>query len=76
MNKQGKKFIKTENIKKSEQRIRLLDRRLANIRNTYIHEVTKDLVRTTPKKIVTGDLNVKGMMKNKHLSKGCCRTMS
>jgi len=68
-NKQGRKFIKTENIKKSEQCIRLLDRRLANIRNTYIHEVTKALVRTTPKKIVIEDLNVKGMMKNKHLSK-------
>lgn len=50
MNKQSKKFIKTNNIKKLEQRIRLLDRRLTNIRNTYIHEVTKDLVRTTPKK--------------------------
>lgn len=68
-NKQGKKFIKTNNIKKLEQKIRLLDRRLTNIRNTYIHEVTKDLVRTTPKKIVIEDLNVKGMMKNRHLSK-------
>lgn len=68
-NKQGKKFVKTNNIKKLEQKIRLIDRRLANIRNTYIHEVTKDLVRTTPKKIVIEDLNVKGMMKNKHLSK-------
>ena len=69
MNKQGKEYIKTKNIKKLEQRIRLQDRRLANIRNTYIHEVTKDLVRTTPKKIVIEDLNVRGMLKNKHLSK-------
>ena len=69
MNKRGKKFVKTNNIKKLEQRLRLIDRRLSNIRNTYIHEVTKDLVRTTPKRIVIEDLNVKGMMKNKHLSK-------
>ena len=69
INKQGKKFIKTENIKKLEQKIRMIYRRLANIRNTYIHEVTKDLVRTTPKKIVIEDLNVRGMLKNKHLSK-------
>lgn len=69
MNKQGKKFIKTENIKKLEQKIRMIDRRLANIRNTYIHKVIKDLVRTTPKKIVIEDLNVRGMLKNKHLSK-------
>lgn len=69
VNKQGNKFIKTENIKKLEQQIRLLDRRLSNIRNTYIHTMTKDLVRTKPKAIVIEDLNVRGMMKNKHLSK-------
>jgi len=69
MNKRGSKFIKTENIKKLEKRIRLLDRRLANIRNIYVHVVTKDLVRTTPKKIVIEDLNVRGMMKNRHLSR-------
>ncbi len=69
MNKQGKEYVKTGNIKKLEQRIRLLDTRLANIRNTYIHKVTKGLVRTTPKKMVIEGLNVKGMIKNKHLSK-------
>lgn len=69
MNKKGQKFSKTENIKKLGQRIKLLERRIYNIRNTYIHEVTKDLVRNTPKKIVIEDLNVKGMMKNKQLSR-------
>ena len=68
-NRQGKHFVKTANIGKLEERIRLLDRRLRNIRNTYIHEVTKNLVKTTPKRIVIEDLNVRGMMKNKHLSK-------
>lgn len=43
----------------------MIDRRLANIRNTYIHEVTKDLIRTKPKKIVIEDLNVRGMLKRK-----------
>ena len=69
LNKQGNKFVKTENIKKLEQKIRLLDRRLTNIRNTYIHTMTKELVRTKPKAIVIEDLNVSGMMKNRHLSK-------
>lgn len=69
MNKQGKKPVKTNNIKKLEQKVKLIGRHLTNIRNTYIHEVTKNLVRNTPKKIVIEDLNVKGMMKNKHLSK-------
>lgn len=68
-NRQGNHFVKTANIRKLEERIRMLERRLRNIRNTYIHEVTKNLVRTTPKKIVIEDLNVRGMMKNKHLSK-------
>ena len=47
----------------------LKDRKLKNIRNTYIHQVTYDLVKTKPACIVIEDLNVKGMMKNKHLSK-------
>lgn len=69
LNKQGNKFVKTENIKKLEQKIRLLDRRLSNIRNTYIHTMTKDLVRTKPKAIIIEDLNVSGMTKNRHLAK-------
>ena len=68
-NKQGTIFVKTSNIKKLEQQIRLIDRRLKNIRDTHIHNMTKDLVRTKPKAIVIEDLNVSGMMKNKHLSK-------
>ena len=68
-NKQGNKFVKTNNIKKLEQQIRLIDRTLSNIRHNYIHNITKDLVKTTPKTIVIEDLNVSGMMKNKHLSK-------
>lgn len=68
-NKQGSKFVKTKNILKLEQEIRLIDRCLKNIRNTYIHETTKALVRTKPSTIVLEDLNVKRMMKNKYLSK-------
>lgn len=35
----------------------------------HIHQVTTEIVKTKPSKIVVEDLNVKGMMKNKHLSK-------
>lgn len=69
MNKQGNKFVKTSNILKLQHKISLIDRRLSNIRHTYIHKITKDLVRTKPKRIVIEDLNVKGMLKNKHLAK-------
>lgn len=68
-NRHDKKYIKTSNIIKLEHKIVLIDRRLKNIRNTYIHDVTTDLVRTKPSKIVIEDLNIRDMMKNKHLSK-------
>ena len=69
LNKQCNKYIKTNNIKKLEQKVRLLDRKLKNIRDNYIHNITMDLVRTKPRAIVIEDLNVKGMLKNRHLSK-------
>ena len=69
MNKDGNIYIKTNNIKKLERQIRLIDRTLSNIRDTYIHQVTYDLVKTKPNCIVIEDLNVSGMLKNKHLSK-------
>ena len=69
MNKEGNKYVKTNNILKLEQDIRLIDRKLKNIRNTYIHTVTMNIVKTKPYAIVIEDLNVSGMMKNKHLSK-------
>lgn len=75
LNKQGNKFIKTNNIIKLEQQIRLIDRRLKNIRETYIHTITNDLVKTKPSIIVIEDLNVSQMLKNKYLSKSikdCC----
>ena len=64
--KTGKKFIKTNNIEKLKKKIRLLDRKLRNIRDTYIHQVTYDVVKTKPKNIVIEDLNVRGMLKNRH----------
>ena len=68
-NKEGQRYHKTANIVKLEKKIRLLHRRLANIRDNYIHQITTEIVKTKPSKIVIEDLNIKGMMKNKHLSK-------
>jgi len=75
MNKEGTKFIKTNNIEKLERKIRILDRKLKNIRETYLHEVTSSLVKTKPEKIVVEDLDVSSMLKNKYLSSSiskCC----
>ena len=69
MNKDGKKFIKTKNIIKLESQIRIIHHKLFNIRLNYAHNITNALVKSKPEYIVMEDLNVKGMMKNKHLSK-------
>lgn len=61
-------FIKTKNIEKLENTTKLIHRKLANIRNNYLHRVTTSIVKTKPYRIVIEDLNVSGMMKNKHLS--------
>lgn len=69
MNKDGQRFVKTKNIIKLEKRILKLHHRLKNIRQQYIHEITSALMKRKPSFIAIEDLNVSGMMKNKHLSK-------
>lgn len=69
MNKQGNKFVKTKNIIKLERQIKLIHLRLSNIRNNHLHQATNKIVKTKPSRIVIEDLNVSGMMKNRHLSK-------
>lgn len=68
MNKEGSRFVKTRNIIKTEKNMRKLHRRLANIRNNHLHQTTSAIVKTKPYRIVMETLNIKGMMKNKHLS--------
>lgn len=69
LNKQGNKFIKTKNIKKLERQVRLIDRKLHNIRENYIHTITNKIIRQFPKRIMLEDLKVKNMMKNKYLAR-------
>ena len=69
MNRKGGTFPKTCNIIKIEKEICLLQRTLTNIRRNHLHQSTTSIVKTKPRRIVIEDLNVKGMMKNKHLSK-------
>lgn len=68
-NKKGGVFVKTSNTIKLEKKIKLIHRRLKNIRQNYIHQTTTEIAKTKPSKIVVEDLNIKGMMKNRHLSK-------
>ena len=69
LNKEGKRFIKTKNIKRLEKQVRLIDRKLSNIRENYNQSIVNDIISKYPKRIMIEDLNVKGMMKNRHLAR-------
>ena len=68
-NKKGECYYKTSNIIKLENQLLKLNHRLTNIRNDYLHKVTSEIINRKPKFITIEDLNVSGLMKNKHLSK-------
>ena len=67
-NKKGVCYCKTKNILKSEKQLLKINHRLTNICHNYLHYVTSEIISRKPKFIVLEDLNVKGMMKNKHLA--------
>ena len=68
MNKKGECYCKTSNIIKSEKRLLRINHKLANIRNNHAHQATTAIIKRKPSFICLEDLNVQGMMKNKHLS--------
>lgn len=68
-NKQGKKYIKTNNIIREEEKLRKIHAKITNIRKNYMHQTTHELVSMLPKRVVMEDLDVSGMMKNRRLSK-------
>lgn len=68
-NRKGNRYIKTRNIERDESKLRKIYTHIANIRKNYIHQCTHSLISLLPKRVVMEDLNVQGMMKNKHLSK-------
>lgn len=63
------KHNKTKNIIKLERQIKLIHRSLRNIRINHIRKFVSELIKKQPQYIAIEDLNVKGMMKNKHLAK-------
>lgn len=68
ISKKGDSYCKTSNIIKAEKKLLKLNHRLTDIRHDYLHQTTTEIINRKPKFIVLEDLNVKGMMKNKHLS--------
>ena len=63
------KYVDTKNILKLNKEIKLLNRKLTNIRFNYIHHLTSDLVKKLPQRIVIEDLTITEMTRNKHMAK-------
>ena len=57
------------NIQKQKRVVQKLHHKIDNIRTDYINKTIAEIVKTKPSYITIEDLNVSGMMKNKHLSK-------
>jgi len=58
-----------QNIQKQVLKVQKLHHKIDNIRTDYINKTVNGIVKTKPSYITIEDLNVKGMMKNRHLSK-------
>ena len=68
-NNKMKGAVTRQNIQKQVLKVQKLHQRIDNIRTDYINKCVNEIVKTKPSYITIEDLNVKGMMKNKHLSK-------
>lgn len=58
-----------QNIQKQLLRVQKLHQRIDNIRTDYMNKTIAEIVKNKPSYITIEDLNVKGMMKNRHLAK-------
>ena len=58
-----------KNIQKQRLKVQKLHHKIDNIRTDYINKTIAEIVKTKPSYITIEDLNVSGMMKNRHLSK-------
>ena len=69
LNKNLERGATRQNIQKQKLKVQKLHQRLDNVRTDYLNKVISELVKTKPMWITIEDLNVSGMMKNRHLSK-------
>ena len=63
------KSTQRANIQKQKLKVQKLHHKMDNIRTDYINKTIAEIVKTKPSYIMIEDLNVKGMMKNRCLSK-------
>ena len=62
-------FTQRANIQKQKLKVQKLHHKIDDIRTDYINKTIAEIVKTKPSYITIEDLNISGMMKNKHLSK-------
>ena len=67
--KGGKATVSAKNYKKQVLRVQKIHFKLSNIREGFVRSVVNSLVKAKPKYVSVEDLNVKGMMKNRCLSR-------
>jgi len=65
----NKKGESAKNRAKQVLKIQKIYKRIANIRTDYLRKIVIEIVKSKPSFITIEDLNIKGMMKNRHLSK-------
>ena len=68
-NNKMKGEVTRQNIQKQVLKVQKLHQRINNIRTDYINKCVNEIVKTKPSYIAIEDLDITGMMKNKHLSK-------
>jgi len=67
--KKNKRGSANKNISKQVSKIQKIHQRLSNIRVNHINQTISEIVKNKPSHITVEDLNIRGMMKNKHLAK-------
>lgn len=68
-----KPLSECKNLQKQLNIVKVLHKQLTDIRQDHLHQSTAKIVKTKPFAIVMETLNVKGMMKNRHLSKAIAK---
>jgi putative transposase len=65
----SRRTIGSKNKEKARKDAQKTQIKLNNLRNNHLHQVTTDIAKKLPKTVVMEDLNVSGLMKNKHLAR-------
>jgi len=67
--KGGAATLSAKNVDKSINKVQKIHATISNIRNDFLNKTVDSIVKTKPLFITVESLNVKGMLKNRHLSK-------